>query len=286
MRSRIVLTTILIVGLVAGLSAQRGGRKVTGTVSDGNGTAIAGAAVQYEESGKATQTTTTDSKGSFEFASGTLGVVTVTAPPHATARRRWPPMRGSGQLNVVLSPPAYVAGGVMDASTGAALAASVTVLVQDEGNLVSSSTETASGGLFELKDLPSGPAVLMATAEGFAPYWSTLTLEKGEQERAWSIRLLLDAGASGTVVDADGQPVRSAWVAVGYTDSDGGYGLLESFVGGEPWTNADGEFRIYGLIPDVPIALQAEAPDGTFTNTVTVRIPPGTERQNIALTLP
>ena len=57
----------------------------------------------------------------------------------------------------------------------------VPVLIEEVGSLVSLSADTREGA-FEISDLPSGPSIVMAAADGFAPSWRTLTLEMGEQQ--------------------------------------------------------------------------------------------------------
>ena len=62
-----ILATLAIVALAASIEAQQG-RKVSGTVlAASNRQPVAGATVQYDE-GRRSETTTTDSKGYFEFA--------------------------------------------------------------------------------------------------------------------------------------------------------------------------------------------------------------------------
>ena len=130
---------------------------------------------------------------------------------------------GSAELRILMVPPAVLGGTVVDAATRRGLDAVVTVLIEEVGSLVSSSADTREGA-FEISDLPSGPAVVMAAAEGFAPTWRTLTLETDEQQQI-QIGLLLEAAVSGTVVNASGQPISTAWVGVGYEDDDGAFGL-------------------------------------------------------------
>ena len=284
MRNRVFLVVVIFVLPLLSVSAfaQRG-RKVSGTVTaKQTGQPVVGAVVQYDEGG-ISQSTTTDGKGYFEFSEGRRGVVTVTASDFGTARRRWPPPRGS-QLTIVMEPPAFLAGTLMDAATGRGVAGAVTVMVQDAGGFTSLSGRAASGA-YEIGDLPSGPAVVMASAEGYAPAWRPVSIESGESHTA-AFRLDLEALATGTVVDAGGLSVAGAYVFASYSDEEGAYGMLDSLVGGVPWTDAQGRFGLGGLIPDVPITLQAESADGELSNTVTVTIPPGSVRRNVELRLP
>ncbi len=285
MRARIAVGVIIAVLGAADLLAQRGGRKVSGTVTEAaSNRAVSGAVVEYFESGSDTQTTTTDSKGYFEFESGTLGVVVVTEPGFATESRRWPSMQGGAVLRIELSTPAGVEGIVVDAATSVGLNAVITTMTDEAGGITSSSTDTDSSGAFQLADLRGGPTVLIVSAEGFAPDWRVLDLRTGRLQEV-RIGMLLEAAVSGTVVDGSGEPVSDAWVGVGYEDETGAYGMLESFSGGEPWSNTEGLFGLFGLIPDVPISLQAEDPDGNLSDVVTVVVPPGMQQQNVVLTI-
>jgi len=61
--------------------------------------------------------------------------------------------------------------------------------------------------------------------------------------------LLLEAAVRGTVVDAEGNPVRGAEVFVTYSDAAGAFGMLESFTSGLLLSNSDGECYLFGLPP-------------------------------------
>ena len=271
MRLQILATLTIVVLLSSSLGAQRG-RKVSGTVlSASSQQPVANATVQYD-AGNRSETTTTDSKGYFEFDAGTLGAVTVTARGFGTARRRWPPRTGS-QLRILLIPPITLQGTVVDMGTRRAVEnAAVSVTVRDGANLVTMSTFTQRGA-FQIDDLPAGPAVLVVIADGFAPYWSAITLDKDDHSARAG--LLLEAAATGMVVDSSGSPVRGAFVNVTYSDEAGGYGLLEGYTTGRLMTRADGEFSVYGLLPDTSVSMQAELEDGRVTNAVTINVAPG-----------
>lgn len=287
-RRRVFQAALVCVGILSPAIAplaqvDRGGRKVSGTVvSAAAQRPVPAAGVRYEESDQPPQTTVTDAKGYFEFPTpGRLGVVTVTAPDYGTARRRWPPATGSA-LRVELMPPAIVRGTVSDLVTGRLVAAMVNVLVQHPGNFVSRSA-TAEGGTFQIEDLPPGPALMTARSEGFAPFVGSTTVDAG-RVREVRIGLVLEAHAAGHVRDADGEPVSGAFVSTWYPDLPGA-GLLEGFVGGRPLTGPDGAFALRGLVPDTPVALQAEL-DGRRSAVETVTVDPGMGRLDIVLTLP
>ena len=136
---------------------------------------------------------------------------------------------------------------------------------------------------FQMVDLPPGPALVTARSYGYAPYVGSSTVEEG-RTRDIRIGLLLEARAEGQVRNSEGEPVAGAVVIATYPEL-GGAGLVEDFVGGRPWTGSNGVFSLNGLIPDTPIALQAEL-GHRRSEAETIEIGPGMRRSDIVLTLP
>ena len=243
-RRRVPRAILICVGLLATApvafphaQVDRIGRKVTGVVvAAATQQPVPNARVGYEETGQPPQTTVTDAKGAFELPAGRVGVVTVTARNFGTARRRWPPHRGS-RLRIELVPPAIVTGTVTDLATGRLLPAVVTVRVRHADNFVSH-TARARRGTFRIDDLPPGPGLVTTRSTGFAPSIGSITVEGGK-ERDTRIGLLLEAQATGQVVDRAGAPVAGAFVKAKYVRLAGGR-ILRSFVGGNPFTGSDG----------------------------------------------
>ena len=285
----ILPVTVAAAGLVAaafavfpGAQAQLASRKVSGTVvAVATQQPVPNARILYEETEQSPQTTETDAKGYFEIPAGRLGVVTVKARGFGTARRRWPPRNGT-QLRVELVPPAIVRGTVTDLATGGLLPAVVRVTVQHPDNFVSHGAR-APRGTFEIRDLPPGPGLVTARSEGFAPSVGSITVEGGKVRDA-RIGLLLQAQAAGRVVDGSGQPVPGAYVTATYPGMAAG-GMIESLVGGRPLTGADGVFALDGLVPNTPIAFEADL-DGRRSSVHTINVGPGMMQSGIVLTLP
>ena len=271
---------IVLATLVGAATLAQEGRKITGIVeAAASRRPVANAQVRYEETGMEPQITRTDSKGRFEIPYGTQGVVTVTARNYATARRSWPPRRGL-ELRFALTPPSEVTVTLMDAATRRGIEGRVTVLVEHPLNHVSS-TATALG-TFRFDDLPAGPAVIYARAVGYAPHFRELTVDGGKRIDA-QIGLLLEAVASGNVVDRRGNPAVGATVHVGYGRSVPGADRLAGLVRGRVKSDAQGTFSIGGLVPDTSVALQAEL-DGRLSDVVTVHaIEPGMEQSGLVL---
>ena len=279
----VISSVVLVVTLVAGgVSIAQDGRKVNGVVvAAATEEPVINASVQYEESGGTQQTTLTDMSGYFEFPQSRLGVVTVTAREFGTTRRRWPPRSGS-QLRIALSPPATVQGTVTDMVSGRLVDGSVTVFVRHPDNFVSA-TALSENGTFRIDDLPPGPAVIVvAHADGFAPYVGELTLEAGKPRDA-RVRVLLEGAATGRVVD-EGGPVRGAQILAGYSELPAGE-FLEGFIGGRMVTDVDGNFALHGLVPDTPVIVRVML-DGRTSDVITITVGPGTIEQGILLMLP
>lgn len=284
--SRTLLTCAGFLAAVLAASPQaqvnRTARKVSGVVvAATTQQPVANARILYEEAGRSPQTAVTDAKGAFELPEGSIGVVTVTARRFGTARRRWPPRSGT-QLRIALVPPAIVTGSVTDSATGRLLPSVVTVTVQHPENFVSE-TARAPQGTFRIEDLPPGPAAVLARSDGFAPSIGSIVVEGGKEREA-RIGLLLEAQATGKVVDAAGEPVSGAVVKARYVRLPGGR-RLESFVGGHPYTGSDGGFSLDGLTPDTPIVLHAEI-DGRQSAATTITVAPGMRQAGIVLAMP
>lgn len=272
-----MLTGLMV--LLATTAFAQGGRKITGVVETAAGRPVPNALVSYAERGQELQTTQTDPKGKFEIPNARQGVVTVTAQGFGTARRGWPPREG-GELRFGLTPPASISGTMADAVTRRGAVGVVTVLARDRYNLVSASEEANT--LFQFDDLPPGPAVIYTQADGFAPYFGTVTIEAGKRTDV-RLGLLLEAVATGQVLESNGDPVLGARVYIGYGSSVPGNETLVGLVGGLTTTVNEGLFRISSLVPDTPIALQAMTPDGRRSDVATVTISQGMERSGIVL---
>ncbi len=278
--SGVLLAASLLAATILGAQA---GRKVTGiVVAAATERPVTNASVQYADQDGSVQTTVTDAKGQFAFPAGQLGVVTVTADGFGTARRRWPPRRGS-TLHIALTPPVAVQGTLVDSKTLKPLTGVVTALVRHPISFVSASA-LVEDGTFRFEDVPSAPGVLVAYADNYAPTVSSFTTAAGD----WldgHLRLSAGAEATGQVLDAEAKPVAGAQLIVRYTDGLAEAVMLASFVGGTTMTGADGTFAITGLVPNTPVTLYAEY-DGQRTNAVAVEVGPSQVRSDLVLRLP
>lgn len=218
--------TAALIGTAAALGAvilAQEGRKVTGVVESARTRQpVVNAEVRYEEPGLETQTTRTDSKGRFEILNGTQGIATVIATGYATSKRGWPPREGR-ELRFALTAPSTVMGRLVDAGTLRGIEGRVTLLVRPRFHHVSVSARAP--GVFRFDDLPAGPAVIYAHASGFAPYFGELTVDGGKVHER-QLGLLLEAVASGKVLNSDDSAAVGANVHVGYDSSLAGADTL------------------------------------------------------------
>ena len=210
--------------------------------------------------------------------------MTVTARNFGTAYMRWPPSYGTG-LRILLHEPRTASGTVIDKATRNPIGgATVTVMaLAVNRNIISDTATSKRGGEFDFHDLPTvtDRVAYIAYAQGFAPQFGLFTLNRNGSTNV-GIGLLLDALASGTVVDAAADPVDGALVNATYGGETEGAGMLEGLIAGRLQTGADGTFQLNGIAPDEEVTLQAEF-EGRLSNAVTVTVAPGTIRTEIAL---
>ena len=177
---------------------------------------------------------------------------------------------------------AAVVGRMTDLTTGRPVEGLVTLIAGHPDNLVE--TARTRGGMFQFGDVLPGPAVVLARADGFAPYFGELTIEERKQSDV-RIGLLPEATTSGFVLDGNGCPAADARVHVGYSRALPGAGLFSVLTRGRTVTQSGGAFVIAGLVPGTRISFQAER-GGRLSNIVTVTVEPGVEQRGLVLRLP
>lgn len=176
---------------------------------------------------------------------------------------------------------APVAGTMTGSATGQPAEGLVTLIAGHSDGLVE--TARTLDGMFRFGDVPPGPAVVLARADGFAPYFGELTIEGGEPRHV-RIELLPEATMSGVVLDENGCPAPDARVHVGYGRALPGAGVFSALTRGRTVTRSDGAFMIGGLVPSTPISLQAQR-GGRLSDIVTVTTEPGMEHSGLVLRL-
>ena len=136
-----------------------------------------------------------------------------TRLPYAADRRVWPPRSGR-ELQIRAVPACY--GRRRDGGHG-------------------DSAARTRRGAFRFDDLPPGPAIVVAHADGFAPHFGTLNVDAGNGQST-RIGLLLEAVAGGLVVDSNEDPVEGARIRIGYDRLLPGAGFFASFSRGRAMT--------------------------------------------------
>ena len=189
------------------------------------------------------------------------------------------PQPAATQYSDAISAP--VAGMMTGSATGQPADGLVTLIAGHPDGLVE--TARTLDGMFQFGDVPPGPAVLLARADGFAPYFGELTVVAGEPGDV-RIELLPEATLSGVVLDGNGCPAPDARVHVGYKRTLPGGGAFSALTRGRTVTRSDGAFMIGGLVPSTPISLQAQR-GGRLSDIVTVTVEPGRERPGLVLRL-
>ena len=189
------------------------------------------------------------------------------------------PQPAGAQPSDAVSAP--VAGVMTGSATGQPAEGLVTLIAGHPDSLVE--TARTLGGMFQFGDVPPGPAVVLARADGFAPYFGELTIEGGEPGDV-RIELLPEATMSGVVLDENGCPAPDARVHVGYRRTLPGAGFFSALTRGRTVTRSDGAFTIGGLVPSTPVSLQARR-GGRLSDIATVTVEPGMEHSGLVLRL-
>lgn len=211
-----------------------------------------------------------------------LGTVTVSASGYGTAYYRWPPTTSARTLSIELEAPATVSGTVYDISSSRDLVANVTLTMTASGAVVSDGATTDENGGFAFEDLLSGSGSITAYTDGYAPRIINLPSVTNGVTNNVRMGLQLQAAASGTVVDSDGDSVSGANVFATYDSLDDGY-QLESFISGRVYTASDGVFTLESLVPDTTVTVWAELDDGTISNALSLTIAPGMIQENLVI---
>jgi hypothetical protein len=219
---------------------------------------------------------TTDADGRFGLRELGPGRYLLTASREGFAQARAVVARAGEEATVELSRGGTLSGVVRDAGTGAPLAP-FHVEARRGGRgwklLVGAATVVDASGRFELRALPPGPVVLLASAPGHLPspeVEATVPEHPGVAEV--EIRLRQGGRVSGRVTDrATGRPLAGAQVLL---EGDGGSepSLLDA--GASAVSGDDGAFVVGGL-PARTVSLHVAA-DGHHARIVTgVEVPDG-----------
>lgn len=271
--------------LIAGVAVQNQDlRVVVHSPSGGEDQPVQGARVEYRDNTTGeVQVKSTNSDGSFEFAAEQRGIVTISKDGFFTISAGWPPR----ELRVELSQPAVLEGTLRDRATKrTVIDGVVAVTVNHPVSPLSNSIFTKTGA-FSFRELPPGPAVVVAHAPGFAPTLLDFELRSGKEIEDTRIDLRQESTVSGRVVEGEGnESVGGAEVFLTYGASFEAADVLESFVGGRLVTNDDGLFLVNGIVPYQTFTIHAETEDGRRSNIpFTDGLPPGFSAKDYLLKL-
>lgn len=270
----LVIGAIVVAGamILSAEQADRGGR----VSYKGSDTAVAGARVTLRQPDQPAREVVANSKGEFTFTEREPAVVSVALAGYATSHRRWPPAPGS-TVSIELEVAAAVSGTMVDATTLSPIAGNVTIIVeQPPHQTVSTSVEVGDNGYYSATDLPSGSAVVIASAEGYAPAFVSFDLLAGAA-RTEDLQLPTGLTLQGSVVDSSDNPVAGVEVSFEYQASSKGRSLMAGLIGGRAVTGTDGKFALTNLYPNETLRVWAEKDDSTTNVAMVFLSPTGTQ---------
>lgn len=201
--------------------------------------------------------TTSDESGDFEMIpqDQTQGIVTVSAPGYATAKRAWPSKRSQGPIE--LERPVTVAGRLYNGDSDSPADGKVVVIVQHPKNMVLANLETRNG-MFQATGLPSGRTLIVVKNREMAPVVIERDFEPGAVARDIVVRLRPAGMLTGHIFNDKGQPVAGAEIRVRYPRAPASQrGLLEGYIGGKTRTGPDGAYAVQGIVPEMAMTVQA-----------------------------
>jgi uncharacterized protein (DUF2141 family) len=127
----------------------------------------------------------------------------------------------------------------------------VILRAQDEERGQSYADETGADGRFSINEVAPGEYAVLAERDGFVETGASgapppsITVEKGQQAKAITIRLMPLGAITGRVLDTEGDPVRGAKVSARHYEYAGGKRRLRTVAEVESGDN--GDFRLFGL---------------------------------------
>ena len=159
-----------------------------------------------------------------------------------------------------------VEGQVVNAVTGEPIRRADISLIRSEprqgetGPPTSYSAQSNSSGQFAMKDIEPGKYLLTVNRNGYVHFiygarrtmqpGATLSLIRQQHMTDLALKLTPQAVITGRILDAEGEPVADARVALeGYQYINGRKQLMPRFSGGGHTTNDLGEYRLFGVAP-------------------------------------
>lgn len=229
-------------GKVATVKMNPGGKTLTGTVVDQNGTPLSGASVDVGYGGDYRPVVETNEQGQFTIVS--LGLDRETISPiiscdgFVTQDNLTVPLKAGGptKLRWALEPAATLSGTVVDAATGEPVPdAAVTVGTSRFGGN-HPQTKTDADGRYVLSSLNSGTSIIHVISDHHAPLIQTVDVQQA-QSTTLDFRISAGKPVTGIVTDIHGDPIAGVHLICDtwnqhrmfsrdtYTDSEGRYTL-------------------------------------------------------------
>ncbi|MFC7370130.1 carboxypeptidase regulatory-like domain-containing protein [Fictibacillus iocasae] len=255
---------------------------VSGTVTSSTGGPVSGASVRVlDQLGNVIANATTALNGTYSITNLPVGTFNVLASAEGFPNESRSLSISAGQnvtgFDFVLQgavAPASVSGAVLDEN--GQTVANATVQILDSLNNVIGTTVADAFGNFSVSNLPSGSFTVRASAAGFAPGFTGITLAAGQDLSDVIVRLTSIASPgtiTGLVQDPSGIPIPGAAIVI--RDQS-------NVVIGTANTDANGAFTVSGLAAG-SYTVVASA-DNFGTNTVSTSVSAG-GTSNVVITL-
>jgi hypothetical protein len=167
-----------------------------------------------------------------------------------------------GQITGLITGSVFAEGGRQS------LRAGITVVAGGAGVRLRS-IEVDDRGAFSI-EAPSGPAVIVARADGYASEQREVVVRPGRANPTLNFSLRRAGPVSGRVVDPNGVGIAGARVWVQYPGEARGWRPAEE-IGGEP-TDALGNFTIAAVAQGRPFLLLAESDDWMLSSSQTMMV--------------
>ncbi|MBD3291505.1 MAG: hypothetical protein GF393_01165, partial [Armatimonadia bacterium] len=267
------------------------GFDIRGTVTDEAGDPVEGVRIRHQAYSRRWEerrlrATETNAEGRWEmpgFARDDLAAIEFSHPDFTDQLLeaiRAPENGDVLTLDLTLREGYAVEGMVVDGAAQAVIGAEVWVMAPEGRQFRSMRADSNRLGQFRIEHIPSdAETLLFATQREQAPTWTRVT--PGPPDAPATVTLEMQAGhtASGSVLDADGNPVASAAVVADYRFGPRNQGWGSSRTS----TDQDGQFTVTGL-PASGVEVRIDADGHSQVRDVPIEV--GDETNEIVLNPP
>jgi hypothetical protein len=166
---------------------------------------------------------------------------------------------------------------------GADLPGVIRVTTFHPGNLVLDAVR-APRGVAVLNDLASGPTILVAQSEGFAPAAVSLQAQAGQDHGDVPLSLRRAARIRGAIVDRSGTRYPGATIIANYDAATELDKVLENFLRRHVGGQEGADFEVRNVVPGAPLRIIAERA-GKRSEPAIVVLVAGEERSGLVLVI-